>query len=667
MKIEEARVRVESLRRELESHRIAYHVHDKPTISDELYDSLMSELIELENKFPELQDDLSPSRRVGGRVIDKFEKVEHEHKQWSFDNVFNLDELRDWDERNRNYYLKNGGKDWKPSYVCELKIDGLKIVLSYVEGRLVRAATRGDGRVGEDVTNNVLTIKSIPLTIEDKTSMTVIGECWISKDELAKINKEREEKGEEVYANTRNLAAGTLRQLDSNVVRSRKLQLFVYDIDGREDIESQEEELETLSKLGFKVNAERKIVKSLEEIEEYYESLIDKRNNFEFGVDGLVIKINEKEIWNTLGYTAKAPRAGIAYKFPAEVASTILQDVTFQVGRTGVITPVANLREVLIAGSKVKRATLHNLDEINRLGVMIGDTVAIRKAGDVIPEIFEVLLNLRPSNAKEIIFPTHCPVCNTKLERKSVGKSESVALYCLNTKCDAKHLENLIHFVSKKAMNIEGLGEKTIQEFASLGMISDYASLFKLRVEDIQDLFGYGPKSAMNIVDSINVRRKVKLSNFIYSLGIVNIGEVSAREIANHFKSLEAFMNTSLEELINISNVGEVMAKSIFDYLHDEDNLHKINNLLKEIKVEDELTQLDSEKFKGLTFVITGSLSKPRDEFKSKIELNGGKVSSSVSSKTSFVLAGSEAGSKLDDAIKLNVKVLNEEDFWKML
>lgn len=658
------RDKILKLRQELNRHIHLYHVLDKPVISDEAYDKLMSELISLEAKHQDMFDANSPSQKVGGRVLDEFKKVKHNVKQWSFDNVFNFEELQNWEDRNIKILEKDGIKT-KPSYVCELKIDGLKVVLTYRSGELVLAATRGDGEVGEDVTHNVRTIKSVPLKLKDNVDIVVVGECWIKKADLEAFNTELRAAGEEEYANPRNLAAGTLRQLDSSVAAKRKLQFFAYDIDELSTgmCITQDAELDYLKSLGFMVNANSKVVNDIHEVQSVYDGFVEKRNHFDFGVDGMVIKINERNIFEALGYTAKSPRGGIAYKFPAEQAVTVVESVTFQVGRTGAITPVANLKKTLVAGSQVSRATLHNQDEIDRLDVREGDTVIIQKAGDIIPEVLEVVLSLRPSNSKKIVFPKSCPVCQSDLGK--IG--DSVAVYCLNPDCDAKHLEGLIHFVSKKAMNIEGLGEKIIEEFRELRLITDAPSIYKLKVSDIEDLFGFGKKSAENIIDSINKSRNPELDNFIFALGIRHVGEVSAKLLAKHFKTFTDFQSATEENLLEVDGIGEESVKTILEYFANKKNQALLESLLKEVKVRDFVSTNMSSKLEGKTFVITGTLSESRDKYKKMIEDNGGKVSSSVSKKTDYLLAGEEAGSKLSDATKLGIKILNENEFKQLL
>lgn len=686
--------RISKLREELEVHRIAYHVNDKPKISDDIYDSLMTELISLENNYPEYKSETSPSVRIGGYVLDRFVKVKHDFRQWSFDNVFNYEELIDWNERNEKIILKLENI-YNPSYMCEMKIDGLKVILSYENGVLVKAATRGDGEVGEDITENAKTIKTIPLILKDKISITVIGEAWIKKSDLEKINKIQKENNLAEYANTRNLAAGTLRQLDTKVVATRKLQFFAYDLDFYKNnmspdfvrkINSQESELNFLESNGFLVNQNRKLCFNLKEIQDFYEKNIKLKDGHEYGIDGMVIKINEKDIWGNLGYTAKSPRAGIAYKFPAEKVTTTVMSVTFQVGRTGTITPVANLIPVLVAGSVVARATLHNKDEIDRLGIMIGDTVVLQKAGDVIPEITEVIISLRGKNAEEIKYPLLCPSCNTKLIKRIIGTEsktkikklvESVGLFCDNSECQAKHLENLIHFVSKKAFNIDDMGEKTVEEFVSLGLVKNYSNIYELKISDIENLEGFGKKSAENIIASIEKSKVINLNNFIYSLGILGIGETSAKDVAKNFKNLNEIQKASIEDFLNIKNIGEVMAKNIFEYFRINKNIINLEKLLKYITIKNNLyinkddlennKNLESKKLFGKTFVITGSFTNSRDHYKNIIEDLGGNVSSAVSSKTTYLLCGTDAGSKLENAEKLNIKIINEEEFLSLI
>jgi DNA ligase (NAD+) len=661
----ESKKRIEELRGLLEGHRVLYHVHDAPTISDELYDSLMSELGTLEKEYPEFDDARSPTKRVGGEVLDHFEKVKHSIRQWSFDNVFSYQELVDWEERNSTL-LKKSGITKHPTYVTEMKIDGLKVILTYEKGVLVRASTRGNGEVGEDITENIKTVKVIPLTLPEKISITVIGEAWMKKKDLEKINKEREEMGLQLYANTRNLTAGTLRQLDPKVVARRNIQIYAYDIEGG-NYTTQEQELKALEDFGFLVNKDRKLCTTLLDVQTFYEAWTHKRTGENYGIDGLVIKINERDIWDNLGYTAKSPRGGIAYKFPAEEVATVLRAITLQVGRTGAITPVAELVPVLVAGSTVSRATLHNADEISRLDIRIGDTVQVRKAGDVIPEIFGVFKELRPATSKVFVMPTHCPECGEVLSKENVGKETSVALYCKNKSCPAKHLEGLIHFVSKKGMNIEELGQKTVETFHDIGLVTDFSSVFTLQKKDIDGLEGFGEKSADNIIASIEKARTVPLHRFLFALGIRHLGEQTAKDIANHFNSFEKIMQANYEELISVEGVGEKVAESLTSYFKDKHTQNLLEKLLREIIITSEIKNREGVLL-GKTFVITGTLLKlSREEAKELIENNGGKVSSSVSSKTSYLLAGENAGSKLADATKYGVVIIGEEELRRMI
>ncbi len=668
--------RIENLRKELDEHRYFYHVKDEPKISDAVYDSMMTELIKLEKEYPEYDSKVSPSKKVGGDILTHFVKIEHKYKQWSFDNVFDMTELKDWEERNDKILVKEN-LNTEYDYVCELKIDGLKVILSYKDGVLTSAATRGDGSVGEDVTQNIRTIKTIPLTLKDKVDITVIGECWMKQSDLAKINAKLKSKNLPEYANTRNLSAGTLRQLDSSVVAMRNLQFFAYDIEADRDtllklnLNTQQNELHFLRENKFLVNSETILCEDLNEIQNLYEKFSHIRNDKEYGVDGLVIKINQCAVWDTLGYTAKSPRAGIAYKFPAEEATATVLDIICQVGRTGAITPVASLTPTLLAGSTVSRATLHNADEIERLDVRIGDMVMLRKAGDVIPEIFEIVIGLRKENSKSYAMPTKCPVCGSELKKEVQKGVESVALFCKNENCEAKHLENLVHFVSKKGMNIDGLGEKIIYEFHELGLISDYASIYKLKIENIENLFGFGKKSAENILKSIDVSRKVKLNNLIYSLGIRHVGETTARDIAKNFDTLNDLIGTSLEDLKLIDGVGVVVAESLYEYFKNQKNLKIVKQLQEElsidnIKNENKNSNLN-QNFSSKTFVITGTLSKSRDYYRDIVLAHDGIVSGSVSSKTNYLLAGESAGSKLKDAETLGVSIIGEQEFLNML
>jgi DNA ligase (NAD+) len=667
MKKTDAQKKIQGLRLELEKHRHLYHTLDTPSISDTAYDSLFSELNKLEQEFPELLDEMSPTQRVGGNIMSEFIKVTHDVKQWSFDNVFDFEELKAWEERAVRL-LEKSDVGYKPTYVAELKIDGLKVVLTYKSGVLVRAATRGDGSIGEDITANIKTIKSIPAFLEDDVSMTVVGEAWISKSELERINNDRLINDESVYANTRNLAAGTLRQLDSSVARNRNIQMFVYDIEDYKPAKTQMDELETLRKYGFQVNKESVYCNDLKEVEVFYKKWVSLRESKEYGVDGVVVKINENELCNTLGFTAKAPRFGIAYKFPAEEVTTQVKAITVQVGRTGVITPVAEVEPVLIYGSVVSRATLHNQDEINRLDLRIGDTVIIRKAGDVIPEIVGVIQSLRPKGAAVFIMPKKCPSCATLLAKKEEGKDVSVAIYCLNAECPAKEYRAFVYFVSKKAFNIDGLGPKIIELFLSLGIIKSISDIFTLRVEDIIGLEGFGQKSADKLIKSIQESKKISFAKFIYALGINHVGEETSKDIAKHFGNIEELKKSNLEDIVQIFGVGEKSARELRSWLDSKKNQKLLDDLLKYIKIEYGQKNTANNQFENMIFVLTGSMSTlSRDEAKEMIQDRAGKVSSSVSKKTTYLVAGEAPGSKLYEAQKNSIQILNESEFLKLI
>lgn len=662
-----AKKRILFLQKEVEKHAHAYHTLDTPEISDEAYDALVRELLLLEGQYPEFAKQ-SPTQKVGGKILEGFSKTRHLVPQWSYDNVFGFDELTRWDVRNRK--IAESDQLWE--YCCELKIDGLKIILTYEEGKLKVGATRGDGTIGEDITENIRMIKSIPHTISDQRNLVVIGEVWMKKSDLVKINKEREVSGLPLYANPRNLSAGTLRQLDTSIVASRDLQTFFYDmqvIGEDESFATHVEELVHLKELGFSVNKETKTVTTLEKVQAFVDQWTAHRNDQEYGVDGVVIKLNDTGIREVLGYTAKSPRFGVAYKFPAEEVTTVIEGIDIQVGRTGVLTPVAHVRPVLVAGSTVARATLHNQDEIDRLDVHVGDTVILRKAGDIIPEILQVLIDLRPNNTKKFSLPSKCPVCDGPAVRKEMATGTSVALYCTNRHCPAQSLENLIHFASKKAMNIVGMGEKIIEKLLNENLIQTPVDIYHLKKSDMEGLEKFGDLSANNLIESIEASKKTTLQKFLFALGIHHVGEETADLIAN---SLEWKNNEDLfqklititdEDLIKIDGIGSTVAASFVDYFADPDRQAVVRALIDILSFEKQ--KFASKKFEGMTFVITGTLETlSRDEAKVLIKKNGGKVASSVSKNTDYVVVGDNPGSKYDEAVKLGVKILTEQEFY---
>lgn len=666
--------RIETLRKEIEKHQDLYHTKDAPEISDEAYDALVRELLALEIDFPEFKKG-SPTQKIGGKILEGFEKVKHVVPQWSYDNIFNFEELRAWEEKIKRFIEKSGRlKDDTLDYVVELKIDGLKVVLTYDNGKFVLGATRGDGEVGEDITENLKMVKNIPQVIKEQKNFVAVGEAWMKKSDLVKINKERLKEGLPEYANPRNLAAGTLRQLDTSMVAERNLQTFVYDIEFPNlqvdrKIKTHAEELDFLSKQGFNVNKNWKLCRNISEIEKFYQDWIHKRDKEEYGIDGVVIKINSKRICETLGYTAKSPRFGVAYKFPAEEVTTVVEDIVVQIGRTGVLTPVAHLRPVSVAGSTVSRATLHNQDEIDRLDVRVGDTVIIRKAGDIIPEVVTVLKNLRTGKEKKFSIPDYAKKHGLEIVKDTSGKDESVAWYVKDKNMPAIRLENMIHFVSKKGMNIVGLGEKIVEFLMDEGLVTERKDIYELVAGDLTGFEGFKEKSIQNLLDAIQESRKVTLAKFIYSLGIRHVGEETAELLANEFKTIDNLKKVCLggqekiEKLEVIEGVGDVVAKSVVDWFSDKENLRELDGLLEYIKIE-KFSGITKNTLSGKTFVLTGTLSgMSRDEAKARIKSLGGKVASSVSKNTSYVVAGEDPGSKYDDAQKLGVKILDEDGF----
>ncbi|OGI83338.1 hypothetical protein A2997_02500 [Candidatus Nomurabacteria bacterium RIFCSPLOWO2_01_FULL_36_10b] len=672
--------RMDKLAGLIEHHSYQYHTLDMPEISDEAYDSLMHELMDLEKQYPEFSKPNSPTARVGNVVIDHLDKYKHAHAQLSYDNVYTYEELVSWHERlmrllekekDNIFYTTGGGK--RIEYVVELKIDGLKTVLYYKKGEFIRGVTRGDGHIGEDITHTLRTIKSIPLRLAQPVDIIVVGEAWMSFSDLERINAERAKTNEPLYANPRNLAAGTLRQLDSSVAAERALQSFVYDID---DISVgyantlHSEELDYLRVLGFSVNTEWGICSSPEEIQEYYKSWASKRRKQEYGIDGIVIKLSNKELWPILGYTAKSPRFGVAYKFPAEEATTTIEDITAQVGRTGVLTPVAELKPVFIDGSMVSHATLHNQDEIDRLDIRIGDTVILKKAGDIIPKIIQVVLELRTGKEKKFNIENYSKKQGWNIHKEESDGGESVAWYLSDTDAFDIRLCQMIHFVSKHAFDIDGMGKKIVEKLMRANLIHEYADIFTLQKKDILNIEKMADISAQNLLDSINQSRETSFERFIYALGIRHVGEEIAYLISNHFKTLRALQLPSWDELQSIEGVGAIVARSIEEWFENDDNKKILNNLLKEVKIISPKAKIISvsssttQKIKDKVFVLTGILSSlSRDEAKAKIKLYGGSVTSSVSQNTDYVVVGKNPGSKYDDANKLGITILSEEEF----
>ncbi len=671
---------MEQLRKEISRHGKLYHTDDAPEISDEAYDALVRELLALESEHPEFVGSLldSPTQRVGGEVLEKFVKVHHEVSQWSYDNIFDHDELVVWETKIHRFLAKTPYAGSELSYITELKVDGMKIVLTYKRGKLVLGATRGDGSIGEDITHNVRVIASIPQDLGYDIDLIVVGEAWMKKSDLVKTNEQRAREELPLFANTRNATAGSLRQLDSSITRARNIQTFFYAIDKFEshdgkigESKTQEEILKTLGKLGFSVNPDHVLCHTMDDIEVFYQTWIHKKDAEEYGIDGIVIKLNDLAVSSALGFKAKSPRSGVAYKFPAQEVTTIVEDIQIQVGRTGALTPVAHLRPVLVAGSTVSRATLHNEDEIARLGVRIGDTVILKKAGDVIPEVVRVLTELRTGREKVFHMPKTCPVCGSPVRKESIGTREgiSAALYCSNKNCFAQDLERLIHFVSKKGMNIVGMGDRIVEKLMTEGLVSEYPDIYELKQGDLEVLEKFGEKSAENLIASIETSRKVSLSHFLYALGIRHVGEETADLIATKIQEpITKYQTISKETFESIEGVGPVVAEEIVKWFSDKHNQEILSKLLKYLTIEEPGTKnQESKKLTGKTFVLTGTLeTMSRDEAKARIKYLGGKVSSSVSSQTDYVVAGSDPGSKYDDAKKLGVTILTEQDLLKM-
>lgn len=704
---EQAKKRIEKLSLEIDAHRRRYHTLDQPTISDEAYDSLVRELEDLERAFPELQSKTSPTLRVGGEPLKAFRKVKHATRQWSYDDVFDAAELVAWTER-LGRMLDKAGMHETVEYVCELKIDGLKIILSYQDGILQQGATRGDGEIGEEVTDNVRTIRSIPLQLKQSVDATVVGEVWLSSQELERINAERRAHHEALFANPRNAAAGSIRQLSSRVTASRKLDSFMYDIDqlavsdgqSRESQQAlpatQMEELQLLQRLGFQVNEHFRLCKTVAEIEAYYTEWAKRRHDLPYGLDGIVIKVNQKKLQDALGYTGKSPRFGIAYKFPAEEATTVVEDVVVQIGRTGVLTPVAHLRPVRIAGSVVSRATLHNFDEIKRLDVRIGDTVIIRKAGDIIPEILSVMLSFRNGTEQKITEPTACPICGGAVKRIVIGAKqgvvsgqredkESAAFYCTNPECFAVEQRKIIHAVSKKGLDIVGLGERNITLLMNEGLVKDIADIFTLTPGDLAPLERFAEKSADKLAASIAAAKKIPLQKLLFALGIRHVGEETTdliveavtrgiptpdSRIKNLQDVIDVFPKIRAEEWLRINGIGEKSAESLAEWFADPKHRALLEALIQEgvtITLPEDKTGT-KQPFAGMTFVLTGELvSFTRDESKAIIKEKGGTVSAAVSQKTDYVVAGAHPGSKYEKAQALGVKIVDEAAFKKMI
>lgn len=663
----EIQARYKKLKQTINEYRRQYHVYDREVVPESARDTLMRELAEIERAYPGIISPDSPTQRVAGAPLPQFKKIKHAVSQWSFNDAFSPEEVREFDARVHRM-LKDSFPNPAPTYTVELKIDGLKVVLTYERGMLRSAATRGDGAVGEDVTHNVRTIESVPLSLSRPVDIVVEGEVWMSERALQKTNKERKANGEPLFANPRNAAAGAIRQLDPKIAASRGLDTFIYDVAKTSEPlpATQHEELEYLRELGFKVNQHVELARGVEELVAYWEQWRKKSKSEDYWVDGIVIKVNERRYQESLGYTGKAPRFAIAFKFPAEQVTTVVENIVLQVGRTGVLTPVAHLRPVSVAGTTVSRATLHNEDEIQRLDVRIGDTVILQKAGDVIPDIVQVIKDLRTGKEKKYRWPNAVPECggNGAIERVP-GEA---AWRCVAKNSFAVLRRKLRYFASRAALNIEGLGSATVDALLEKGLVEHADDFFTLTEGDLLGLEGFAEVSAKKLVDSIQTAAKaVPLSRLVTGLSIPHVGEETAILLARQFSTIDDIAAATEEELAAIQGIGPIVARAIKNWFTEKENKELIKRLKKVIVVANDTTRV-SAKLKGKTFVLTGSLTAmSRDEAKERLRQLGASVSSSVSKKTDYVVAGEEAGSKLDKAQELGVAILSEKEFLKLL
>ena len=638
-----------------------YHVLDNPTITDQEYDKYLEELYKLEEKYPELVQDDSPTKKIGGEVLDKFLKVTHEKPMMSLSDVFNEDEIVLFDSRIR----KEGVN---PKYVCELKIDGLSVSLLYKNGVFTRAATRGNGIVGEDITNNVRTIKTVPMRIKENIDIEVRGEIFMSKKTLEELNKKREENGEPLFKNCRNAAAGSIRQLDSSIAKSRNLEVFIYHLPNPEDygIKTHLEALEYMERLGFRTNRQNnKLVNNIDEVLSYIKEKGEIRDSLPYDIDGVVIKLNDLVDQQKVGYTMRYPKWATAYKFPAEISYTKLVDIKFTVGRTGQVTPNAILEPVNVMGSTISKTTLHNEDFVLSKEIKIGDIVGIKKAGDVIPEVVCVLKERRTGLEKDFVMTKTCPICGSSL----VKHENESAYYCENKYCDRRKIESLIHFASREAMNITGFGERIIEDFYNFGYIKsilDFYHLDKIS-EELETLEGFGKKSIDNLLTEIENSKNNSLERLIFGLGIRYVGKKTAKILAKYYKNIDNLFNANYDELEAINDVGVKIANSVYEYIQNDENKRLIDDLkVLGLNMEYLGNEEEKEEFSNKTFVITGTLSTSRDEIREHIESLGGKVSDSVSKKTDYLVLGENPGSKYDKALKLGVKIIKEEELNEM-
>ncbi|HFC9216518.1 TPA: NAD-dependent DNA ligase LigA [Enterococcus faecium] len=666
MTIDEAAKRAEELRTRLNQWSREYYVEDKPTVEDYVYDKEYAELVAIEEQYPDLITSDSPTQRVGGKLLEGFEKVIHDIPLYSLNDVFSKEELIAFDQR----VQKAVGR--VVDYCCELKIDGLSVSLRYEDGNFVRGATRGDGTVGENITENLKTVRSVPIKLKEPMNIEVRGECFMPKRSFVQLNQDREAEGKDIFANPRNAAAGSLRQLDSKITAKRNLDTFLYTVAdfGPMEAKTQYDALEELEKIGFHTNREKRLCHSIDEVWAYIEEYHDKRVDLPYEIDGIVIKVNEFSLQDQLGFTVKAPRWATAYKFPPEEVETLIENIEWTVGRTGVVTPTAIMTPVRVAGTTVSRASLHNGDYIKLKDIRLKDTVLIYKAGDIIPEVSQVVLDKRPKDSEEYQLPTHCPVCGSEL----VHLDEEVALRCINPKCPAQMKEGLNHFVSRNAMNIDGLGPRVLEQMYDKKLVADVADLYKLTEEELLTLDKIKEKSANNILTAIDNSKDNSVERLIFGLGIRHVGAKAAKILAEHFGDLETLSRSDYESIIALDTIGDIIADSVVTYFSNEE-VHELMNELKQAGVNFEYKGLRSTQlqevespFKEKTVVLTGKLTRlTREEAKETIENLGGKVTGSVSKKTDIVVAGEDAGSKLTKAQELGIEVWTEDQMAEAL
>ncbi|MCX6810729.1 MAG: NAD-dependent DNA ligase LigA [Candidatus Berkelbacteria bacterium] len=672
MNKQEAKNRIEKLRGELNQHRYFYYVLDKPKISDAVYDSLFRELEKIEEEYPDLITPDSPTQRVGAEPVKKFEKVKHDSRMLSINDVFNFEELEKWEERLIKLGAKNAIEE--NGYFVELKMDGLAVSLIYEDGVLVQGSTRGNGSIGENVTQNLKTINSIPLRLRSTEvhlrgvlpgRFEVRGEAFLSRADFEKLNAGREKSDLAKYANPRNVAAGSIRQLDSKITAERELDFFVYAVASKVGLDKHHQEHDLAECLGFKVNKNNKLCRNLAEVKEFLKHWESAREKLPYQTDGVVVVLDNKKAFDRLGVVGKAARGIIAYKFAAEEATSKILDIIVQVGRTGKLTPVAVMEPTIVAGSTVSRATLHNADEIGRKDIRIGDTVIIRKAGDVIPEVKEVIKSMRNGDEKTFHMPKSCPVCGGKVTKKA----DEVDYYCADNNCSTRQMRQLEFFVSKNAFDIDGMGPKIIEQLMNVGLVGNPADIFKLKEGDLQPLERFAEKSAVNIIEAIDKSKEISLEKFLYALGIRHVGAETANDIAAQFGTIEKILSLKKEDLDAIYGVGEAVGKSFEQYFSDKKHLEIIKELRKlGVKIKPFHSPVVSKKLGGKSFVVTGLLeSMPRDDAHKLIVKNGGRVSSSVTSKTDYLVVGDEPGSKLDKAKRLRTKIITENEFLKLV